>query len=165
MSRTVLFLMVAVLLCGCGKKPDESLVKRTGNKIGEAVTDFASGVGGGVDKQLLVEVELSAALTELGFSKTVSKSLGLESSGKGISVYLLSRDAYEGALMAKALNEAGQEVGRSVVEAEFAADDAQYVKFIFDDEVDMQLVKRFMVDAKETALNKANALDPPSSGQ
>jgi hypothetical protein len=154
----VLFLVaVGALLCGCGKSGDESLAKRTGNKLGEAMTDFASGVGGGVDKQLTVDVELSDALGKQGFSKTVAKSLGLDISGKGISVYLIAENAYQGELIAKARNEAGQEVGRSVVEVEFKADDARYVKFLFDDQVDMQLVKRFTIDARPGSPDKASA--------
>jgi hypothetical protein len=51
-------------------------------------------------------------------------------------------------LIAKAFNAANQEIGRSVVEVDFAADDAKYVEFIFDDNVDIQLAEKYVIDSK-----------------
>ena len=39
-----------MLLCSCGKKEDESLAKRAGSKVGRTLTDFASGVGKGIER-------------------------------------------------------------------------------------------------------------------
>jgi len=211
-TRALSLLIVAALLCGCGKETDESLAKRTGNTIGEAVMDFASGVGQGVDKQLLVDVELSEDLIQRGFSKTTAKSSGLDletlegvpdetprqtadeapeeatdetpeaatdetpeeaikrtvdaatdetpeeamdtTLTKGITVYLIAETPYKGKLIAKALDQEDLEIGRSVVDVDFEADDAKYVKFPFQLEVDMQLVKRFTIDGREETPEK-----------
>lgn len=159
MSRALGLLIVAALVCGCGEKTDESLAKRTGSRLGEVVVDFSSGVGQGVDKQSLVEVELSEGLSQRGFSKTVAKSSGYDMRAaedgtsqtlqKGISVYLISQTPYQGKLIAKALDKEGREIGRSVVDVDFGADDAKYVKFPFEGEVDMQLAARFTIDIRE----------------
>lgn len=188
LTRTLCLLIVAAPICGCGKETDESLAKRTGNTIGEAVMDFASGVGEGVDKQLLVDVELSEGLIQRGFSKTTAKSSGFDietleaaidetpeaatdetaeettdqtpkeasetTLTKGITVYLISETPYKGKLIAKAFDKEDLEIGRSVVDADFGADDAKYVKFPFQVEVDMQLVKRFTIDGREKSPDK-----------
>lgn len=150
MRNLVVFVALGLFLYGCGKEGEESLAKRTGDKLGQTVTEFASGVGKGVDSQMQVNVELSEALTQSGFSKTIAKSLD-PGNEKGISVYITSRDAFEGKFIATAINKEGQEIGRSVVGVSFKPDDAQYVRFIFDKEVDMQLVERFVVDMRQEA--------------
>jgi hypothetical protein len=71
--RTLSWLAAAVVLVvGCGKK-DESLAKKAGGKVGEVLTGFAAGMGKGVDKQMLVNVELTPAVTQAGITKTVAK--------------------------------------------------------------------------------------------
>jgi hypothetical protein len=154
-------LVIGLILCGCGgKESDESLAKRAGNKLGQSMTDFASGVGGGVDQKLMVDVTLSDELTEKGFTKTVAKSLGVDLN-KGITVYLIAGQPYEGGLMAKVLNAEDQEVGRSLVRVKFEADDAQYVEFAFRREVDMQLAKRFTIEAREMPPEKEGETESP----
>jgi hypothetical protein len=146
--RAIAVLVSVALLCGCGKS-DESMAKRAGGKVGETLTDFASGVGKGVDKQMAVNVELSDEVTKQGLSKTIAKSRGMDSDKRGISVYFIAKVAFTGRLVAKALNEEGQEIGRSVVDVEFTSDDAKYVPFVFDDEMDARLVQKYVVDIKK----------------
>jgi hypothetical protein len=110
------------------------------------MADFASGVGGGVDKQLAVTVELSEELSSLGLSKTVSKA-----ALKELNVYLIAAKPVKGTLLAKALNKEGQEIGRATAEVEFAADDAKYVPFRFDVEMDSQLVDKYTISFKKPA--------------
>jgi hypothetical protein len=141
-----------VAVAGCGKH-DESMAKRAGNSVGEAVTDFASGVGKGVDKQMAVNVELSKSLGDNGLSKTIAKSAGIDLSkpnGKGgILVYLIAAKPFKSKLIARALTKEGQEIGRSTVDVEFAADDAKYVNFVFGNEMDRQLVDKYVIDIKK----------------
>jgi hypothetical protein len=139
--------IVVLLVCGCGKR-DESMAKTVGNKVGETLTDFASGVGKGIDKQMMVKVRLSEEVTKQGLSKTISKSRGIDLEEKGITVYFTATTAFKGKLVAKAVDKEGQEIGRSVVDVEFSADDAKYVPFVFDDEMDTQLVQEYLVDIK-----------------
>jgi hypothetical protein len=146
-----LIALLAVLLVGvpgCGKQ-DESLAKQTGNKVGETLTDFASGVDKGVDKQMAVNVELSKSLVDAGISTTIAKSNGFDPKGtKGISVYMIASKPLKGKLTAKALNKEGQEIGRATADVDFAADDAKYIAFVFDSKMDTQLVDKYAIYLK-----------------
>jgi hypothetical protein len=145
----VLLVLSLIVATGCGKR-EGTLADQAGTKMGETLTDFASGVGKGVDKQMMVNVELSKTLTDQGISHTVAKSLGINPSNtKGISVYLIASKALKSKLITKALAKDGQEIGRSVVEADLAADDAKYVTFEFDREMDTQLVDKYTIDVKK----------------
>lgn len=135
-----------VSIMGCGKGGG---AKNAGQKMGETFTDFTSGVGKGIDKRLEVSVELSDALADFGVRKTVSKSTVLDrGQKKGITVYLIAREPVKLSLTGKAQNEEGDEIGRSKVTVEFAADDAKYVTFPFDPEMDSQLVHKYIIDGR-----------------
>jgi hypothetical protein len=139
-----------VVVAGCGKH-DESAAKRAGNAVGETVTDFASGIGKGVDKKMTVNVELSKPLSDRGLSKTVAKLAETEKHAhvsKGVSVYLIASKPFKSKLVAKALDGDGLEIGRSTVDVDFAADDAKYVNFTFDPQMDRQLVAKYVIDLK-----------------
>lgn len=162
-GRQVLLLLATILLCGCRSEEDDSLAKRAGDTVGQTVTEFVSGVGSGVDRGMEVDVELSEKLTARGVSKTVSKQLGIDRPGeKGISVYLLAKDPVNASLIAKAFNAEGQEIGRAVVDVTFASDDAQYVTFKFDPQMDTQAVKKYVIDIREQPASTAPALQHPA---
>ena len=137
--------LVALAVAGCGDD-DESLAEKTGRGIGKGATDLVKGMGTGIDEAMQVDVQLGPAMTEKGFAKTVSKSTGMSTDKKGIVVYLTSKDAHKGALRAKALNKDGLEIGRATVDVDFGADDAKYVTFGFDDEMDSALVAKYEID-------------------
>ena len=148
--NTVALILIMVIY-GCGKK-NESLAKKAGSKIGSTLTDFTTGIGKGIDKQMKVKVELSDELKGLGISKTIAKSMGLDK--KGITVYLLSKDEMKIKLIAKAFNADNLEIGRSVVEANFQADDAQYIEFEFNENLDRSMVRKYIIDKKRINSNK-----------
>jgi len=137
--------LVALVIAGCGDD-DESVAKKAGRQIGKGATDLVKGMGSGIDEAMQVEVGLGPAMIEKGFKKTVSKSTGMSTEKKGIVVYLTSDNAYSGALRAKALNKAGLEIGRSTMDVTFDKDDAKYVTFLFDEEMDSALVAKYEVD-------------------
>lgn len=142
---------VASLLVCCGKrkeaeKKDESLVKQAGAKVGETLTEFAAGVGAGVDTKMTAPVELSPDILEKGLSRTVAKSLALDSIEKGFSVYLIAKRPVTGTLVAKAFNKSGEEIGRSKVKIAFESEDAKYVSFTFDRQMDSSLVAKYLID-------------------
>jgi hypothetical protein len=140
-----------VAVAGCGKQDkDESMAKRAGSAVGETVTDFAKGVGKGVDQQMTINVELSKPLRDAGISKTVAKLGGIEiAKSRGISVYLIASKPLKSKLVAKALSKEGEEIGRSIVDVDFAADDGKYVNFKFDSQMDSQLVVKYAIDLKK----------------
>jgi hypothetical protein len=144
MCRRAVLLAVLLLLTGC-EKGDQS-VHQAGQRVGETLTDFTKGVGSGVDNRLDVPVELGEEVVKLGLRTTVAKSDGLENAGKkSLTVYFISSEAVNTWLQAKALNKEGVEVGRSTVEVDLAADDAKYVTFEFDPEMDAQRVTKYLV--------------------
>ncbi|MCA9060577.1 MAG: hypothetical protein KDA85_18830, partial [Planctomycetaceae bacterium] len=120
-------LLLCLVAFGCDA-PDEETARKAGTVVGESLTEFASGVGAGVERELEVEAELSPSMIDAGFEVTVSRSKGLSG---GITLYLLSAKAYHGKLRARALAEDGKEIGRASADVDFAADDAKYVEFLF----------------------------------
>ncbi len=136
-----------VMSCGGGDKKQggESVAKRAGSKVGETLTDFASGVGKGVDTTLVIPVDLSDDLKSSGVSKTVAKSLGIEGHGKGFTVYLVTTKPLVGDLIAKAYDQQGQEIGRAKSSVKMTADEAKYVTFTFESEMDSNLVVRYAI--------------------
>jgi len=138
-------LAASLVLAGCGRR-DESLAKKAGSKVGETITDFGSGIGAGVDSALSIPVEVGRSAADLGLSKTVSKW-----EGRSLSVYVIAKEPTSAALVAKAYNRAGDEIGRSKVEAAFAKDDAKYLKFDFAPEMDSRLVVRCVIDLPSAA--------------
>ncbi len=161
MAKQSLLLLI-VLALGCGTK-DESVAKQVGNQVGETVTDFARGVGKGIDKRMEVVVELSDTLTRAGMTSTVAKRTGIDhpnEKSKGICVYLITKDELKGPFVAKAFNAEGKEVGRAQVEADFSADDAKYLTFTFDHEMDTELVTKYVIEKGKSKTKPAEASKP-----
>jgi hypothetical protein len=75
----------------------------------------------------------------------VAKALGIDSTKKGITVYLVSSPSVSNTLVAKALNADGWEIGRARKDVVMKKEDAAYVTFEFDGEMDTQLVKRYAI--------------------
>ena len=91
-----------------------------------------------------VGIQIGPGLREKEVASTHSQVDG----PNAISIYLISQGAVEGILLAKALNENGQEIGRSTTAVSLAKDDAKLVSFKFGAEVDATLVKSYLVDLK-----------------
>lgn len=140
----VVFVCTIFAVVGCGKS-DKSLSTIAGERVGEEVTKIVTGIDSGVDKQLSVDVTLSARVTDSGLSKTVAKSSGL-STEKGFNVYFISKKKISGILTAKAFNKDNQEIGRTKTEVSFNSDDAKYINFVFDNELDTTAVKNYEID-------------------
>jgi hypothetical protein len=143
MRYITLFSLVAALLVGCGKKED-SIAKRVGEAIGQQATDFTTGVGKGIDQKMMVQVSLTPQVQVLGLTNTIAKSLGLGSTN-GISIYFIASQSVSNTLVARALNGDNVEVGRSRKLVVIQKDDASYVDFSFDDQMDTAMVKRYEI--------------------
>jgi hypothetical protein len=144
MQKVIVTIVCLLLIVGCGKK-DESVSKKAGAKVGETLTDFASGVGKGVDKKMEVKIELSKSITDSGVSTTVAK---LDALGKkALTVYFIADKPYKSKLIAKAINSQNQEIGRASANVELAANDAKYINFEFHQETDTQMVTKYVIDA------------------
>ena len=91
-----------------------------------------------------VGINIGPELRERGIIQTTSKVDGQNA----ISIYLISKSALNATLVAKAMNESGQEIGRATAELNLAADDAKLVSFKFGPEVDATEVKSYLVALK-----------------
>lgn len=160
--QVVLLLPALVLVMGCGGENDRG-AHQAGQKVGETLTDFAKGVGKGVDTQLEVPFELNEEASNLGLQATAAKNSGLDKEGqKTIAIYIIASRPVTARLVARALNAEGDEIGRSAVDIELAADGAEYVSFAFQSEVDTQLVDKYVVGVGESVPkpSKPPAEDP-----
>lgn len=157
MTRRFAWLVVAMVVAGgCGGGQDGGGARDAGQQVGETLTNFASGVGKGIDKGMEVSVELSEQAAGLGLRKTAAKATGPDREGrKGITVYLIASKPVKTTLLTKALTPDGDEIGRSAVEIDLAADDAQYVAFAFDAKMDTQLVAKYVVEVKPASTEPA----------
>ena len=137
---------ISLLGCSGNSKSDAAAV---GKALGQNLTEFAQGVGSGVDTQLQVAIELSPELTKAGLSHTIAKQKGsLDDTQKAISIYMLSTQALNCTLTARAFNAEKEEIGRATSDVEFVKDDAQYIAFTFPPDMDRQTVKVYKITAK-----------------
>lgn len=162
-----IFLLICFVpnIIGCGGAADHD-ASTMGQVIGENVTDFAKGVGKGIDNKLQISIEISPSLEQHGVTMTVGKQgpIPADNDGtKSISVYCLSQKAVEGVLVVKAYNAEDQEIGRAKSTIMFAEDDAQYVTFSFPPEMDRQLVVKYKFDIDGTQLDPAHVHSETSS--
>jgi len=139
---TIISLMAALLI-GCGKK-DDSLANKAGEALGKQVTDFTKGVGKGIDQKMMVAVSLRPEVQALGLTNTIAKSLGIGTTN-GISIYFIASQDISNTLAARALNADGVEVGRVKKLVVMKKDDATYVTFNFEEQMDAGIVKRYEI--------------------
>ncbi len=139
---------MATSLVACTSNDDRTLSEKAGEKIGKTVTGIGKGIGEGIDQQLEVEVEMSEAMSALGMEKTVAKRFGVAALKKGYTVYMIANKPTTAKVISKALNDRGMEIGRSVQEISFEADEAKYIDFKFEKQLDMPSVAKFTLDVK-----------------
>jgi len=139
---TVLALALALTAC----KDDRSVSQKAGSAITGTAADFVAGLGEGVDKHMNVTLQADPSLAARGLTVTLGKSRAMGS--KESAVYVVAENAFTGTLVARALDSNGTEIGRASAEQEFVADDARYVTFHFNEEMDSQLVRAYAVSAR-----------------
>ncbi|MDR2959534.1 MAG: hypothetical protein LBV10_08305 [Stenotrophomonas sp.] len=144
MNKVIVVMVLALGLTAC--KDDTSVSQKAGSAISGTAADFVAGLGEGVDKRMNVTLQADPGLAARGLTVTLGKSRGMGS--KEAAVYVVADKAFKGKLVARALDADGTEIGRAAAEAEFAADDARYVTFQFNEEMDSQLVRTYAVAAR-----------------
>ncbi|KRG51680.1 hypothetical protein ARC23_08185 [Stenotrophomonas beteli] len=144
MNKVTVVMVLALGLTAC--KDDTSVSQKAGSAISGTAADFVAGLGEGVDKRMNVTLQADPGLAARGLTVTLGKSRGLGS--KDAAVYVVADKAFKGKLVARALDADGTEIGRASAEVEFAADDARYVTFQFNEEMDSQLVRTYAVAAR-----------------
>ncbi len=112
----ILAAMAVVLLAACKKEaeraPSPSISQRAGAVVSGSATDFISGLGAGVDEKMRVALELDPSLASHGLQATMGK--GRTMGTNQAAIYVVAGDSpYKGKLVAKALDQAGLEIGRA----------------------------------------------------
>ena len=95
----------------------------------------------------IIPVTLSKDLSDKSVTMTNFKM-----ENKNLSIYLTAEKAFQGQLVAKAMNAKTQEVGRAVSpELDFADDDAKNIEFKFDAKLDETIVTKYLIDLKKSS--------------
>lgn len=146
----VLMGLSVALLAACKKEPEvpkPSVSQRAGAAVGGAATDFISGLGAGVDEKMKVATEFDASFASHGLEATIGKG---RSMGTNLAaIYVVAGDTpFKGKVVAKALDQDGKEIGRAQTELELAADDATYVTMTFNEEMDSNLVRKYLLSVR-----------------
>ncbi|MDR0672663.1 MAG: hypothetical protein LBF93_03165 [Zoogloeaceae bacterium] len=149
-------LSAVMVLTGCG---EGSVPEQAGSTIGGTVVDFASGLGKGVDEKMLVELELESSVAEYGLAITVGKNRDL-GSGR-TAVYVVTEKPFTGAMLVKALDASGNEIGRATSSVTLKQDDAAYVDLLFPPQMDSNLVRKYRVSVRLPA--EGEVIPPPAS--
>jgi hypothetical protein len=137
-----LLIAITALLVGCGKQTDK-LADKAGDAVGQHLTEFTKGSGKGIDKKMMVEVTIKPEVYALGLTNLFAKSLGLDEHKKGFTVYFIASQSVSNALVARAFNADGLEIGRAKKQVVMDKEDAKYVTFEFDSQMDSQMVKEY----------------------
>ena len=95
----------------------------------------------------VIPITLSKELSDKSVTMTNFKM-----ENKNLSIYLTAEKAFQGQLVAKAMNAKTQEVGRAVSpELDFADDDAKNIEFKFDAKLDETIVTKYLIDLKKSS--------------
>jgi len=87
---------------------------------------------------------VAALLVGCGKKDSIAKSLGVGSKN-GISIYFIASQSVSNTLVARALDAGGVEVGRARKLVVMQKDDASYVTFNFEEQMDTGMVKRYEI--------------------
>ena len=127
--------MIAALaiFAGCSCNSSKKRISQTGEKVGEVVGEFFTGVGKGVDKDYQVKIQISTKLKEQGLSFG-KISISNDTIGKDnlMSVYIIFEKEYHGALTARVLDVKKLEMGRFKLNLSGKSGQAAFYDFHFD---------------------------------
>ena len=148
--HSLFFLLISLLLSiSCGSKSDKNIATKTGESVGETLTDFTKGLSKGVDTQMEVKTITSQLFKDTGLQITITKISGMLD-GKELAVYAIASQAINATIIAKAMDAKDREIGRANTEVVMVKDDAKYIVFKFPSQMDTQLVKEYSLDIKKT---------------
>jgi hypothetical protein len=124
------------LLAGCGDNAQDA-----GKEVGSSAANFIAGVGEGIDQKMKVDLELDPSMVSNGLTVTLGKGRAMGSNKA--SVYVMAGRSFEGTMLAKALDAEGNEIGRARSPFSLAQNDAIYVDFQFNEQMDSSLVRKY----------------------
>ena len=97
---------------------------------------------GCVDKE--IPVTLSGELIDKGVMMN-----SFSNKDTTVDIYIVTEEAIEGELLAKAINAKGLEIARSKVVMTLQKDDAKSYTFNFDTNLDVSLVEKYRIDLRK----------------
>lgn len=126
-------LLMSLIFASCSSDKIKEKINKTGDVAGQAVGEFATGVGSGVEKTISPTVQLHATISALGLSmgeiKVESDSLGEDNM---LVVYFIFNQYFNKALTATVINGEGKEMGRSKQLIIGKKSEARFIEFHFD---------------------------------
>lgn len=130
-------------------KGASDIVKQEGGAVAETaaqgVGNVLTGLGSGFDKSLFkVQIKMSEAIAPSSLAATRAQKMDPKPGqpAQGISVYLSSKDGYDGIVRAIAMSEEG-EIGRTKATVKIDKGEAAYVDFVFDERVPLGIVEYY----------------------
>ena len=118
---------LAVILFSCDRLSSSS------EKIGQTAGDVVKGIESGVKKARAVNVTYTESLTNKGISNgKVTLKNDKEGTDNLVSIYLIFSKKFKGKITAKAYDNEGLEMGRSLIKAEVDGGEAGFYDFHFD---------------------------------
>ena len=144
MKRTLIICSV-LAIAGCGRMVDgtKDALNKGGELAGSAATEVIEGVATGVEDTWSINVVLSDDLKAHGL--TVGKTQ-VEADSAGMDnqliVYVSADKAFSRAVSAVATDEEGSEMGRSALQIDLTAGNADYFTFKFQARTDLERKSR-----------------------
>lgn len=118
---------LAVILFSCDRLSSSS------EKIGQTAGDVVKGIESGVKKARAVNVTYTESLTNKGISNgKVTLKNDKEGTDNLVSIYLIFSKKFKGKITAKAYDNEGLEMGRSLIKVEVDGGEAGFYDFHFD---------------------------------
>ena len=141
-------LLPLLLLFSCGRVSEgtKDALNKGGEFAGSAATEVIEGVTTGVEDAWSIDVQLSDELEAQGLSigktQVETDSAGMDNL---LIVYIGSDKTFSGAVSAVATDEDGREMGRSGLQLDLAAGNADYFTFKFQARTDLERKSRVVI--------------------
>lgn len=132
MKKYIIYTLLITGITACMPSNPKEKINKGGEVVGEAVGEFMSGVGSGVEKAFDPKIELSESFKEKGLKVGEMQLSGSEGTDNLLSVYLIFDKDFKDDIMIKAYNENNKEMGRSKLAVEAKKGDASFHDFKFD---------------------------------
>lgn len=144
--KAALLPFLFLLSCGRVAEGTKDALNKGGEFAGSAATEVIEGVATGVEDTWSIDVALSEELKAQGLSigktQVETDSAGMDNQ---LIVYIGTDKAFSGAVSAVATDEEGREMGRSGLQLDLAAGNADYFTFKFQARTDLERKCRVVI--------------------
>ena len=137
------FVLFAVLILTCSscdwaKDKTKKAINKTGEIVGKTGSEFGDGVYKGIKKTFDKEVKIAEPLKAKGLELgEVLINSSDSATDNVLTAYMIFNDNFDQEIRIKIFTEDGKEYGRLKVNVKGEKDEAKYVDFIFDKQVNI----------------------------